>query len=471
MTGRIAREGPPVPPGPRETRLWLKGRSTVLTRASIQNVHAHHDSGYRELRDATTRRQALRLLLQGTGLLSSASLLGACSNSSGGNFGITSAISPGAILPGVGASTPNDVGMVKAALLLPLSGSIQMSLVAKGLKQAAELALFERNVPNLQLVVRDDKGTPQGASQAAMTVVADGCEIILGPLLAKSVASVAPIARQAHVPVIAFSNDPANGGHGVHLLSFFASAEVGRVIGHALTQGRRHFAALIPDDALGRDTEPVFRNAVAQAGARVAIATRYPTSLSGIMEASQKVIDAVKASADSEAPIDALFMPASGNSVGRLVSMLRRSDLDTSRVKLLLSSGWENSTVLREPKLAGAWLASADPRGWHEFSARFTKTYNAAPPRLATLAYDAVTVAAAFASQPKEQRYTAANLMREQGYVGVDGAFRLTPAGPIERSLAVLEVQPQGLVTVAPASGFTGALTMAPDAAPYVARG
>jgi ABC-type branched-subunit amino acid transport system substrate-binding protein len=422
------------------------------------------------LRDETTRRQALKTLLQGTALLGSASLLGACSTSIGSGIGSTSAISLGTMVPGAAAPTATDVGMVKAALLLPLGASIQMSLVAKGLKQAAELALFERNMPNLQLVVRDDKGTAQGASEAAMTAIADGCEIILGPLLATSVAAVAPIARQAKVPVFAFSNDPANGGHGVHLLSFFASAEASRVVAHALAQGRRHFAALIPEDALGKDSEPAFHQAVAQGGGRVALAARYPTSLSGMMEASQKVIDAIKASTDSGAPIDALFLPASGNGAGRLAGLLRRNDLDTSRVKLLLSSGWENPTVLREPKLAGAWLASADPRGWRDFAARFTKSYHTSPPRLATLAYDAVTVASAFASQPKGQRYTASNLLREQGYAGVDGAFRLTAAGPIERSLAVLEVQPQGLVTISPASGFTPAAIVAPNAAPRVAR-
>jgi ABC-type branched-subunit amino acid transport system substrate-binding protein len=361
--------------------------------------------------------------------------------------------------------------MVKAALLLPLSGSIQMSLVAKALKQAAELALFERNMPNLQLAVRDDMGTPQGASQAAMTAVADGCEIILGPLLAPSVAAMAPIARHANVPVIAFSNDPANGGGGVHLLSFFASGEATRVVGHALEQGRRHFAALIPDDALGRDTEPAFRKAVVQGGAQIAIVERYPADLSGMIEPSQKVMDAIKGSAESEHPIDALFIPASSDSVGRLAAMLRHHDLDTARVKLIVSSGWDNPTALREPKLAGAWFAGPDPGGWREFVARFTKAYNAAPPRLATLAYDAVSVATAFASQPKGQRYTSAHLMREQGFAGTDGAFRLTAAGPIERSLAVLEIQPQGPVTVAPARGFTPALRQGPADTAQVARG
>ncbi|MGD9805251.1 MAG: penicillin-binding protein activator [Hyphomicrobiaceae bacterium] len=419
--------------------------------------------------DETTRRHALRLILQGTALLGSASFLGACSSSIGD--GSTSAIGPGTIFPGAGGSASTSADTVKAAVLLPLGGSIQMSLVAKGLKQAAELALFERNIPNLQLTVRDDKGTPQGAAHAAMTAIADGCEIILGPLLATSVAAVAPVARQAHVPVIAFSNDPANGGPGVHLLSFFASAEASRVIEYALAQGRRRFAALIPDDALGRDTEPAFRHAVAQGGGQVAIAEHYPASLSGMMEPSQRVMDAVKASADSEQPIDALFIPASSESAGRLASMLRRHELDTSRVKLLLSSGWDKPNVLREPKLAGAWFASADPGGWRELSARFTKAYNAMPPRLASLAYDAVTVATAFASQPKGQRYTPANLMREQGYAGIDGAFRLTSAGPIERSLAVLEIQPQGLVTIDRASGFTPASTQGPSAEMRVARG
>jgi ABC-type branched-subunit amino acid transport system substrate-binding protein len=412
-----------------------------------------------------TRRQAIGMIGRGAALLAPAGLLGACS---GGPIGLetTSAISPkglGTHQGGEGEASSAQHGVVKAALLLPLGGSIQMSLVAKGLQQAAELALFERNTPNFQLVVRDDKGTPQGAAEAAMTAIADGCEIILGPLLGTSVAAMAPIARQANVPVIAFSNDPANGGRGIHLLSFFASAEASRTVAHAIVSGRRHFAALIPDDALGRDTEPAFRKAVEAGGARVAVVERYPADLSGMMGPAETVMSAIKSSIDSEHPIDALFIPSSGDHVVRLASMLRHHDLDTSKVKLIVSSGWDNPAALREPKVAGAWLAGPEAGGWRELSTRFAKAYNAMPPRLASLAYDAVSVATAFATQPKQHRYTAANLTREQGFAGVDGLFRLTASGPIERSLAVLEIQPQGLVTVDPARGFTPALIGAPS--------
>lgn len=413
-----------------------------------------------------TRRQALGMIGRGAAILAPAGLLGACSGGTVGGLETTSAIPPkglGTPQEGNGGASTVQQETVKAALLLPLGGSIQMSLVAKSLQQAAELALFERNMPNFQLVVRDDKGTPQGAAEAAMTAIADGCEIILGPLLGTSVAAMAPIARQANVPVIAFSNNPANGGRGVHLLSFFASAEAGRAVAHAIVSGRRHFAALIPDDALGSDTEPAFRKAVEEGGARLAVVERYPADLSGMMGPAENVMSAIKSSTDSEHPIDALFIPSSGDNVARLASMFRHHDLDTSKIKLIVSSGWDNPAALREPKLAGAWLAGPEAGGWRELSARFAKAYNAMPPRLASLAYDAVSVATAFATQPRTQRYTAANLTRDQGFAGIDGLFRLTSSGPVERSLAVLEVQPQGLVTVDPPRGFTPALIGAPS--------
>ncbi|MFN4091079.1 MAG: penicillin-binding protein activator, partial [Alphaproteobacteria bacterium] len=45
-------------------------------------------------------------------------------------------------------------------------------------KNAAELALAEFNQPNIQLLVKDDGGTPQGAQAAAQQALAEGTEII-----------------------------------------------------------------------------------------------------------------------------------------------------------------------------------------------------------------------------------------------------------------------------------------------------
>lgn len=400
-----------------------------------------------------TRREACAIIAQAVAIGSLAAIAGGCSSTGNTSLATTAA------LP---STTPDDTdpgaklqaGLVKAALLLPLTGGPQMALVAKSMQQAAELALFERNTPSFQLIVKDDKGTAEGAAQAATAAIAEGAELILGPLLAVGVAAVAPLARQAQVPVIAFSNDPANGGNGIHLLSFFVADEVHRATAHAIEQGRRQFAALIPKDPLGRDSEPVFRKAVEQGGARIAMLESYTADMGGMVEAGSRVFEALKADADGAALADTLFLPSTSDNVARLTAMLRHNGFEGSRAKLVLTQGWDTPAALREPRLHGAWLAGPEPKGWTDFSARFGRAYNAAPARIASLAYDAVTVATAFSNQPKGSRYTSANLTRASGFSGIDGPFRLTPKGPSERSLAILEIQPQGLVVVAAPKPF-----------------
>ena len=115
---------------------------------------------------------------------------------------------------------------------MPLSAQGHAGVIGKSLKQAAELALFERDNPSLQLIVKDDKGTPEGAKAAADEAIKGGAKLILGPLFAKSATAVAPVARQAGVPVIAFSTDRQVAGSGVYLLSFQPAPEVARVVAY-----------------------------------------------------------------------------------------------------------------------------------------------------------------------------------------------------------------------------------------------
>ena len=58
------------------------------------------------------------------------------------------------------------------------------------MRNAAEMALAEFHNPNIQLLVKDDGGTAQGAQQGAQQVLDEGAEIILGPLFALSVRPV-----------------------------------------------------------------------------------------------------------------------------------------------------------------------------------------------------------------------------------------------------------------------------------------
>lgn len=330
---------------------------------------------------------------------------------------------------------------VKIALLVPLSAQGPSGLIAKSLKQAAELALFERDNPNLQLVVKDDRGTPEGAKTAAEDVLKGGAALVLGPLFAKSVSAVAPVARKANVPVVAFSNDRQVAGNGVYLLSFQPGPEVGRVVAYAAQQGKRRYAALIPQDALGKIVEPVFKDAVSRAGGTIVASETYPAvSARAMLEPLQKVAEAIRVAQSEGAPIDALFVPGGQENLEMLGRLLPQAQIDTQQVKLISTGGLDYPNAGRDAALIGAWYPGPDPRGWSDFAQRYAKSYGQTPPRIASLAYDAVNMAIALSSG----QYTSETLARASGYTGIDGPYRLLPDGTTDRSLAILEVQQFG---------------------------
>ncbi len=62
-------------------------------------------------------------------------------------------------------------------------------IAGQAMRNAAEMALAEFNAPNIQLLVKDDGGTGDGARLAAQQALDEGAEIILGQLLRSRSAS------------------------------------------------------------------------------------------------------------------------------------------------------------------------------------------------------------------------------------------------------------------------------------------
>jgi ABC-type branched-subunit amino acid transport system substrate-binding protein len=360
---------------------------------------------------------------------------------------------PGSALQPVALNSP-PAAPVKVAILVPLSSQGHPGVIARSLKQAAELALFERDNRSLVLMVKDDKGTPEGAQAAAEDVVKRGATLILGPLYAKSVAAVAPVARKAKVPVVAFSSDRDVAGNGVYLLSFQPTPDVERIVAYAAKHGLKRYAALVPQDAFGKLVEPVFREAVTRAGGSVAMVETYPPNANAMLAPLRKISTDITTAEAEGAPVDALFLPGGQEYLELLARLLPQAKIDTGKVKLLGTGGMDYPNAGRDAALVGAWYPGPDPRGWSDFAQKYAKTYQAAPPRIAGLAYDAVNLAIALAVDPSGQGFSATALTRAGGFTGIDGAYRLLPDGTTDRSLAILEVQKFGSAVVeAPPSG------------------
>jgi len=343
---------------------------------------------------------------------------------------------------------------VKVALLLPLTGNVNAQPVAKAMKQAGELALFDFDKPNVQLIPKDTRGTPEGARQAAQDAVKEGAELVIGPLFANEVSAVAPIAQAAHIPVIAFSSDRNVAGNGVYLLSFVAGADVPRMISYAVSKGKTRFAALIPQNEYGRLVEEAFQRAVQENHGQVVMTKTFPPDANGMLPPVKEM--SALAKKDTPPQIDAIFIPAGGDTLPSLAPLFPYYEMDTKSVKLMGLSGWDYTGVGKEPALLGGWFAAPDPKGWQDFTRRYVETYGDAPPRLASLSYDAVSLAISLSNNPPERRFVAAELTRASGFQGVDGLFRLRADGTSERGFAIMEVQKYGNQLIEPAPSSFG---------------
>ena len=148
---------------------------------------------------------------------------------------------------------------------------------------------------------------------------------------------------------------------------------------------------------------------------------------------------------------DALLLPVGGDQLKQIAQQLRAAGIDPAQTHLLGSGLWDDPSILKEPALAGGWFAASPPDVRHEFEHRYQGAYGHPPPRLASLAFDAAALAAVLAKSPDPDPFSQSAIENPNGFTGVDGLFRFTSQGLVQRGLAVLEVEPNGDKVVSPA--------------------
>jgi ABC-type branched-subunit amino acid transport system substrate-binding protein len=330
-------------------------------------------------------------------------------------------------------------GQVKVGLILPLSATGNAGVAAQSMKNASEMALAEFQNPNIQLLIKDDGGSPQGAGQGTQQAIEEGAEIILGPLFALSVPAAAQATRARGASVIAFSTDSSVAGRGVYLLSFLPESDVNRIVEYAASTGKRSFAALLPDNAYGNVVEAAFKQAVGRRGGRIAAFEKYGADRAA----------AARTVAQALGQADALFIADDGDSLVSVADELTAAGANLKNIQLLGTGLWDNPRVFATPALQGGLYAAPDPSGFRGFSGRYRTKFGADPVRTATLAYDAVALVAALARTQGPQRFSPEVLTNASGFAGIDGLFRFRADGTNERGLAVMRVGASGGVAVA----------------------
>ncbi|HTR14012.1 MAG TPA: penicillin-binding protein activator [Roseiarcus sp.] len=328
-------------------------------------------------------------------------------------------------------------GPTRVGMILPLTQNGAPSPVGVSMRNAAQLAVDEFAGTYVTLMIQDDRSTPDGAAQAAQAELGAGAELLLGPVYANDVREAASVAKAAGKPIIAFSTDVSVASPGAYLLSFLIQGYVDRIAQFAASRGKRSFAVMAPQSEYGNIAVAEFQQVAGNLNAPVVVVARYAP---GQPQSAAQEIAAVGGR------IDALFIPEAAEGMPAVASALGAAGIKT---QLLGTGVWNDARVLRLPQMQGAWFSAPDNAGFNAMARRYKAKFGGEPTRLATLAYDAVTLAAALSKSP--DRFSQRALTSVSGFSGADGVFRFRADGTNERGLAVMEIDNNAAVVISPA--------------------
>ena len=361
-----------------------------------------------------------------------AALLGACSVIPKG------AERPGPVdtpTPEPTQSLPSDETRHRIALLVPMSG--RNGAVGQSIANATTMALLDTNADNLRITTYDTAKGPEAATRQA---IAEGNKLILGPLLCSNIASVTAPARAADVPVISFSNDTGAAGPDVFIMGHVPEQSIARTIQYARTQGSQNFAIIAPDGEYGARAEHAARSAVAAYGGNLVWTERFARGNTSIVSAAERL--------KAHGGFDTVLI-ADGARLAAQAARVLKSD-GNGATQLLGTELWSGEgSVTRASALRGAWFSAVSDNRYKRFVDSYEARFGSQPYRIATLGYDAVLLTLRVARDWRVGRdFPDGALRNEDGFLGLDGAFRFHRNGLVERAFEVREVRDGSVVVI-----------------------
>lgn len=351
--------------------------------------------------------------------------------------------------PSVNTNAP-----VPVALLIPRSDS-GAGAVAASLENAARLAVASLDGVQIDLRVYDTAGDAQRAALQAETAVAEGAQIILGPLFGEAANAAGVAVADNGVNVLSFSNNPSIAGGNVFVLGPTFRNTANRLLGYASRQGRNSVVIVHPQNVEGEFGKATIQAAASQTGVRVAAIESFAFSQEGVASA----VPRIRASIGTTGA-DSIFLTSNAaGALPMLLQLLPEAGVNPATTQYMGLARWDVPThILSMPGAQGGYFTLPDTAAKNAFDSRYRAQFGQEPHPLAGLAFDGIAAIGALVRQGRSDALTARALTQNSGFQGANGVFRLRPDGTNERGLAVATVRNNQVTILDPApSGFGGA--------------
>jgi branched-chain amino acid transport system substrate-binding protein len=232
---------------------------------------------------------------------------------------------------------------VKIGLILPITGPF--ASVGRQIEAAAKLYMQQNGATvagrKIELIVKDDTGTPDIAKRLAQELVNDKVAILAGFGLTPIALAVAPVATQAKVPEVvmaAGSSMIPEASPYIVRSSFTLGQSAAPMAEWAAKNGIKKVVTIVTDYAPGIEAEKVFTESLAKAGGK-AENVRVPLRNPDFAPFLQRAAD--------EKP-DALFVFVPSGVGTQLMKQYSERGLDRSGIRLIGTGDMTDDDILND---------------------------------------------------------------------------------------------------------------------------
>ena len=350
---------------------------------------------------------------------------------------------------------------LRIGLLLPLSG--EYAALGQDIAGGAEMALFQVNDPDVDIVFFDTAGGRQ-AEQAAREAIASAVDIVIGPLFTASVRKARPILAASAIPVLALSNNIESASPGNWVLGYLPEQQIDHLLGYAVSEHKTRVAILASEDTFGQQVLTHAVSRLSQFGLQPLQTTLLSPAILSDEDSLKQAIRAFsryqKPTDDNEElpppAYDVLILAGGPEFILRTAPVLSFYDLDPSRVTYLGTDLWSRGDLVSEPSLQGSIITQATLPASEGFEKQWQSVFKRPSNTLARLGFDAFALIAVTKQELSRKTDAAqqspidwrASLIREQGFAGFSGQFKLLPDGRNQRQYELYLITQNQLTTL-----------------------
>lgn len=320
-------------------------------------------------------------------------------------------------------------GMVRVGVLLPLSGPYKET--GKSFLEAIQLALFEQKPENIELFIEDTHGDAAQTVTGFRQLIQRGVDIILGPIFTNEIKDLNYFSFP--VPIISFSNNISYMRENFYIFGYNPWQQAEQLLNYVHIKNPGNIALIVSPGSFG-DYMTKF---VAEKNLNIALYTFEKDH-----QQQQSLFRKIQ-----RLGYPNIWVPEGGLAGISIVGQMRFT-LPEATFQLLGSDAWEDALIIKDPSYRGGWYAGPYSNQRQMFTSQYSKAYGHVPSRLASMAYDAMSLVIAL----NTRGFASEILTAPSGFKGVDGYFRLFPNGSVERSFSILEMRGGGKIKVLQAS-------------------